>query len=280
VSDTRTITLADGRELAWIEWGAPDGAVLLFIHGTPGTRHQLRFDEVEARARSLRCINLDRPGFGASTFHRGRTYTSWAHDVESFMDLQGVDQFTVLGLSAGAPHALACAAVLDDRVRATVVVSGVPPNWMRSRNEHETDLQRKFRSAHRGMRTRVRTRLIGRSPRRAVEFLVQTVPPSDAAVVARLDVRRRLELDAASQPRAVARAILQDRELWEGPWELDLGSICTPVHIWHGTEDRSVPVGATHLLRDELQASSYHELEGAGHFFVFERIWEIVDAVG
>jgi pimeloyl-ACP methyl ester carboxylesterase len=279
VPDARTITLEDGRRLAWLEWGDPDGEALLFIHGTPGTRHQLVFDEADARARSLRCINLDRPGFGSSTFHDHRTYTTWARDVEAFMDRGGIDRFTVLGLSAGAPHALACAALLHDRVRTTVVVSGVPPNWMASRSEHDTQMRRALRSADRNARTKIRSWAIARSPGRAVDYLVRGLPPSDAAVIARADVRRRLELDASTQPRTVARAIVQDRSLWEGPWGLDLGSIATPVHIWHGTEDRSVPVGVIRLLRDELRASSYHELEGAGHFFVFERIWEIVDAV-
>lgn len=251
---------------------------MLLLHGTPGTRHQLVFDEVGAKERGLRCLNLDRPGYGMSSFHADRTYESFARDVASFLDHYGIGEFVVLGFSAGAPHALGCAAVLKDRVRATLVVSGVPPNWARSERS-ASGVRDSLHAARRAARITARSWLVRRAPSRAVGHLIRHAPACDAVILSRSDIRANLITDARSQPRSVARSIVQDWTLWESPWDLDLRSIRTAVHVWHGTEDRSVPVSATHLLLDELATPQYHELEGAGHFFVFDRFWELIDSV-
>jgi len=39
VGDTQLFELEDGRELAWTEYGAPDGVAVMAFHGSPGTRH-------------------------------------------------------------------------------------------------------------------------------------------------------------------------------------------------------------------------------------------------
>src|SRR5438270_6404019 len=38
--DTRVIRLADGRDLAWVELGDPDGAPVFVFHGAPGSAGQ------------------------------------------------------------------------------------------------------------------------------------------------------------------------------------------------------------------------------------------------
>ena len=39
--ETRVIELADGRDLAWLELGDPDGVPVFAFHGTPGSRLSL-----------------------------------------------------------------------------------------------------------------------------------------------------------------------------------------------------------------------------------------------
>jgi pimeloyl-ACP methyl ester carboxylesterase len=50
--------------------------------------------------------------------------SSAATDISHIADALGISQFAVFGHSGGAPHALACAALLPDRV--TAVVAGAP----------------------------------------------------------------------------------------------------------------------------------------------------------
>jgi len=59
-----------------------------------------------------------------------------------------------------------------------------------------------------------------------------------------------------------------------GRWEFDPLDIENPfpngegsVHLWHGAEDRIVPVIISRYLAEKLQWIQYHELPDAGHMF-------------
>ena len=61
-------------------------------------------------------------------------------------DALGIDRFAVLGHSGGGPHALACGALLPDRVLAVVSVSAPAPpgaqdlDWFAGRSSSGEDL--------------------------------------------------------------------------------------------------------------------------------------------
>src|SRR3984957_7936913 len=69
----------------------------------------------------------DRPGYGGSDSDDGRAVASAAADVAAIADALGIGRFAVLGHSGGGPHALACAALLPERVIAAVSVSAPAP---------------------------------------------------------------------------------------------------------------------------------------------------------
>ena len=119
-----TMTLPDGRTLAYTEIGAPGGPVALYFHGAPGSRLELvALDEAFA-AVGVRVVTPDRPGYGGSTPRRGRTTADWADDVAALADHLGVERFAVMGLSSGGPYAVACASLLGDRVTGAIVAAG------------------------------------------------------------------------------------------------------------------------------------------------------------
>lgn len=66
-----------------------------------------------------------------------------------------------------------------------------------------------------------------------------------------------------------------------GRWEFDPMDLQNPfpkgegtVHIWHGDEDRLVPVILQRYIAERLPWIHYHELPGCGHFFPY------VDGIG
>jgi pimeloyl-ACP methyl ester carboxylesterase len=87
----------------------------------------------------LHWVSYDRPGYGGSSPHDGRTAVSAAADVAAIADALGIGRFAVLGHSGGGPHALACAALLPERVMAAVSVSAPAPfdaaglDWLAAR---------------------------------------------------------------------------------------------------------------------------------------------------
>jgi pimeloyl-ACP methyl ester carboxylesterase len=123
----RTVATPDGRELAFAVWGDPDGFPVLALHGTPGCRLERWLDEDLYRGLGVCLVTHDRAGYGRSTRRRGRRIVDEVDDVVLLADHLGFERFGVSGGSCGGPHALACAALLPDRVvRATCTV-GVAP---------------------------------------------------------------------------------------------------------------------------------------------------------
>jgi pimeloyl-ACP methyl ester carboxylesterase len=121
------VRLADGRILRTQDSGAADGQPVLLFHDGLGSR--LVADPLAAVAThaGLRLLSHDRPGFGGSTAQPGRRVADAAADVTAIADRLGVDRFAVWGTSGGGPFALACAALLPDRVVAAALVSPLAP---------------------------------------------------------------------------------------------------------------------------------------------------------
>jgi alpha/beta hydrolase family protein len=91
IADT-TVTLADGRRLAYTEWGDPNGSPLLYFHGYPASRLMCP-DERATLSAGVRLIAPDRPGVGRSDVQEGRTIADWPADVDSLADALGIDRF-------------------------------------------------------------------------------------------------------------------------------------------------------------------------------------------
>src|SRR5262249_11736586 len=121
----QTQRLPDGRELGYAEWGDPDGAPVLYFHGTPASRlDPVCFPDAPAAA-GVRLLSLDRPGMGLSTFQRRRRIADWPADVSAFADALGLERFGVAGWSGGGPYVLACAWRLADRLTGAALAAGV-----------------------------------------------------------------------------------------------------------------------------------------------------------
>jgi pimeloyl-ACP methyl ester carboxylesterase len=121
------VTVEGGRLVAAAEWGDPKGFPVFNLHGTPGCRLGRHPDEDAVRELGIRLITYDRPGYGASTRHRGRRVVDCVSDVAAIADALGIETFAVTGGSGGGPHALAVAARLPDRVLRARCVVGVAP---------------------------------------------------------------------------------------------------------------------------------------------------------
>src|SRR5690242_11688270 len=128
VTSQRTqLRMANGRALDMFESGPPDGRVLVYHHGTPGSRMPFRAMLAAAHRLGLRLVTTSRPGYGDSTRHAGRSVADVATDTAAVLDAVGAERCLVAGWSGGGPHALACAARLADRVDAALVIAGVAP---------------------------------------------------------------------------------------------------------------------------------------------------------
>ena len=285
MGDTVVMVLPDDRELAWLELGDPKGPPVFVFHGTPGSRLQVSFDQEPIIAAGVRFIAVDRPGYGHSTFQRGRRLADWPSDVACLADHLKVDRFSVVGISGGGPHAVVSARFLTDRVVGVGIVSGVGPL---------ADLE-----AEEGMMgfNRAVTRLARTSPylvypplalgafvfRKWPEVALRAasgqLPAADIEVFSRPEVKAAFIEDYRRASSTSALAAAQDFALFAREWGFCLEDITAPVDIWHGDKDRNVPISHGRIQAERIPGARFHECPGLGHMLAVDRMEEILRSV-
>ena len=124
------LELGDGRTLHVYDTGAgdADGRLAVFWHhGSPNIGAPPKPLFSAADRLGIRWVSYDRPGYGGSTQCPDRNVASAAADASAVADALGIERFAVMGHSGGGSHALACAALLQERVLGVVVVAGMAP---------------------------------------------------------------------------------------------------------------------------------------------------------
>lgn len=251
------------RRLAVQQWGIPSGHPVFLLHGTPGSRLSARPDDTELQRLGVRLVTYDRPGYGLSDPHPGRSVADAADDVRAIADALDLDTFAVLGRSGGGPHALACAALLPDRVTRVASLVGLAPydaaglDWMRGMVEMN---RQQYSAAIRGARQLAQMLYpqvvaMRSNPEHLVRRLEAQAPPEDVATLS--DPGYRSEL-ARSMHEAIDRSLdgwAADSLAFTRPWGFDPSWIRTPTLLWHGTRDVFSPVAHARWLANRIKGA-------------------------
>src|ERR1700680_322947 len=122
------VRLRGGRRLRYSEAGPGAGAPLIYCHGAIGTPlgRALDLDALLSDV-GVRYVAISRPGVGGSDPAPGRTVGEFADDVRQLTEALGIQRFSVVGVSAGGPYALAIAHQLPGRVAKVAVCSSLSP---------------------------------------------------------------------------------------------------------------------------------------------------------
>ncbi|MBL0897791.1 MAG: alpha/beta hydrolase [Reyranella sp.] len=272
---TRTVTTPDGRTLAWLEVGDPQGPLVIHNHGGPGSRLEARlFAEAASKSR-LRLVCVDRPGIGRSSPQKTRSYAGWAEDMVAIADALGADTFGVTGWSEGGPWALAAAAYIDaGRLRHVSSIAGgsygtFGDNWAADRLSKADamggTLALRFKPGFRLMYA-----ALGLTARRFRKSFVgqvrKAVNDYDREILLRPEVEA-IFCDMSAECFAHGSdGLVRDSELLYRHWAFDVTKIERPVHMWQGTDDRLVTASINRAVADRMPGAVWHEVEGAGHF--------------
>jgi pimeloyl-ACP methyl ester carboxylesterase len=122
-----TVRLPGGPTLNYREWGRPDGAVVLLLHGL--TSSSLSWRNVAPQlGERFRVIALDARGHGGSQWLRDYSFEVMRDDVARFMEEVGFLAAIVIGHSMGAITAYDLAAARPDLIRLLVLEEMPPPD--------------------------------------------------------------------------------------------------------------------------------------------------------
>lgn len=260
------LRLDDGRTLHVYDTGArgDDELVVHWHHGTPNIGVPPAPLAAESERLGIRWISHDRPGYGGSTVRPGRDVAAVAADVAAVADALGVERFAVMGHSGGGPHALACGALLADRVVAVVAVSGIAPHdapgldWYAGMTASGVD---SLRAAAQGREAKVRYETSG------VDYDPEFTPADRAALTGPW-----AWLDTVTGPEAGAGldGLVDDDLAFVAPWGFDPAAVAAPTLLLHGGRDRIVPAAHSAWMAGRCPRAELRLTPDDGHVSILE----------
>jgi pimeloyl-ACP methyl ester carboxylesterase len=277
-----TAKTRDGRALAFVQRGAEDGVPVIVCHGTPGSRRTRHPDPEMYTRHGVKMVVYDRPGYGASDAHIGRSVADAAGDIEAIADELGFDRFAVVGGSGGAPHALACGALLQDRVlRVGALVTPAPSDTddfdfyeglaeinvkefgaaIQGREAIEAFIQPYVDQFH-------------ADPDAVIEEILSELPEVDREIASREGFRQVMRESFVEAVRQGVRGWADDDLAFAKSWGFEPEEVHAEVRLWQGELDVLAPRTHGEYVAGRLPNARFELLEGGGHFL--DEQWDVV----
>jgi pimeloyl-ACP methyl ester carboxylesterase len=267
------VTTPDGRTLRVLDAGPQDGAPVLVHNGTPNSRLLYGHDVERAEEQDVRMISYDRPGYGGSTRLAGRSVADCVIDVRAIAAALRIERLAVWGISGGGPHALACAALLEDLVPAVGVLGSIAPwgaegldyfDGMGEANVEDIKLELADKAAARAKMEADREAYVQADAPGLTKELITLLSPVDAAVMTS-EFGQYLVDCIRSGLAPGADGWWDDCETFLAPWGFGLPAIRTPVLLMHGRHDRFVPFAHGQWLAAHVPGVEAFLSEEDGH---------------
>lgn len=256
--------LGNGNQLHIYDSGiaGPSTLNLFWLHGTPSTGALPVRLLNSSQHLSIRWISFDRPGYGSSTPNPNRTVVSTANYVAQIADSLQINRFAVLGYSGGGPYALACGALLPDRVFGVASVSGPAPlsadglDWFQNMTVVNAD---EFKAARAGRIT--------------LERYLQTATP-EPEMFAPIDLAALAGewswfvnvVDLALQSGTHGQ--IDDDLALVTDWGFSLTKIAVPTLLLHGLDDQLVPSAHANWLARHIPMADLRLFPSQGHISI------------
>jgi pimeloyl-ACP methyl ester carboxylesterase len=284
-----SLQLEDGRTLSYAVYGSPvPQKTVIYMHGFPSSRYEGKLWHSACAQRNIRLIAPDRPGNGLSTFQPNRRILDWPADVLSLTDHLKVHEFYILGVSGGAPYALACVKEISKkRLLGASIVSGLYPiKFGTAGMLLPSRIMLWVAPWMTGLATTVFDNMMGKASRDQDPNVFEEMMSKE------IDNRHPGDQRAFKDPTNWPIFVAMTRESfhrgsegasWEArlngsDWGFELGQLYVgdnrvPLTLWHGTEDANCPAAMAQKAKDMMTGSVLNLKEGEGHVsFIFRHV--------
>ena len=268
-TDCLSMTLPDGRQLGYAEYGDLEGKPILYFHGFPGSRLEPSHLQNIALSNHYRLIGIDRPGMGLSSMHQTYSILSWADDVEMFADYLGLEKFSIIGQSGGAPFIAACAYKIPHRINSAAIVSGIAPFEI---PEATASLSRGNRFVNKAVQAMpwiatgmMKLALMMYKKPWMLKHILKQMPEVDRLAFQSLGSNEILSSMLLEPFRKGVTGAAYEFQLMVKPWGFDIVNIKSPISIWQGGMDKQVPVAHANIYAKLIPNAKLTLLKQEGH---------------
>jgi pimeloyl-ACP methyl ester carboxylesterase/DNA-binding CsgD family transcriptional regulator len=293
ISDTKVessqkahcLRLPDGRRMAYVDRGDPQGIPLIFTRGILGSRLAVSPDEAILWAKGIRLLVPDRPGSGLSDPNPRHSLLTWAQDVRLLAEHLRIPRWHLMGFATGAAYALACAYRHPKQVASALLVGAAPEigtrrdlNLFRGDLKHGLILCRYAPT----MVKHLYSLLIKNVERRVHQYFndtLSTMPAVDQMVFT--DAALRLN-EAQSVLEGTANGnptFLNEMSIAASAWGFEISEITQPLSFWHGKIDPFVSWKSSEKMAAQCRDARFHLVEDGGQYLIFSHWGQLLDEV-
>lgn len=282
LQDHKTLQLVDGRNMAYEEYGDPQGELVVHCHSVLGSRHETAFNADEiCRQRGIRLVVADRPGFGASDPDTEACFSKWPHDLVQLLDFLGAEKCSLTGYAMGGQYALACSHELPERIKRVAIISaGLAPRSKKDYDQIIPLYKMNNRLAYHipkvyGLLSAVLVKGVLNDPENFFGQLSEKLDAEDRKVMDSDEFKTKMFSSMKEGFRQGGKASSRDIIQYMHDWKYDISKITVPVDIWHGDCDHHVPNILSEKFKPMLSDHQYYLQPGMGHYMFFT-LWQNV----
>jgi len=280
----QTITLKDGRQLCYAEYGDPEGVPVMLIHGSPGHRLFWKYFPEFPFLSGMRFIAIDRPGYGMSDFKKDITFTDLADDIVALANSLKIDRFSIIGVSGGGPYTLACAWKIPERLEKVIVISTMGPlvpNVIKTTGRTNRIVFQITKYAPWLMRLNMKmlSAMQNKNADKYIRRMTYKLSGSDKIAIMKKPVRNALMSMFGEATQNGSDGYAQDVINVSRPWPFDLSEIKKEVHVWQPEDDTSTPPAVARHLKSVIPKCHIHYVPNAGHLWMIEHLCTVLREV-
>jgi len=212
---------------------------------------------------------------GQSTLKPDRKFLDYPYDISELADRLGIEKFGVMGWSGGGPHTVVCAYEIPERLLFNIALCGytnfaelpgAAGMFSTKVDQVSVEIAKRFpRMYH--LFFSFFSMSLKFFPNLLYKTTSESLNDSDKEIM--LDPAFKTHF-LSDQREAIAqgtKGVMIDSVIHYDDWGFRLKEITSKVHVFHGTEDKLVPIAFGRHLAENIPNCDFHVMENQGHMF-------------
>ncbi len=242
------------------EYGIPEGKLLIYFHGAPGSPKEAEVFDQYAKEFSLKVICFDR--FSVDIALQNQDYYQYL--AKTIIDEAKGQPVNLVGFSIGCQAAIETGKYIKNQVQSLHLISAAAPldgddflNDMAGKMVFT--LAKKYPTAFKCL-SYWQTLLAKVAPNALFKMLFSSAADQDQSLSKTEDFKRYITPILTHCFSKTVQGYIREISLYVTPWKAEIDNCTIKTHIWHGTHDNWSPVSMGHYLKKKMPLATQLEL--------------------
>jgi pimeloyl-ACP methyl ester carboxylesterase/DNA-binding CsgD family transcriptional regulator len=287
---TKKCTLQDGRYLSYLDISNNPyyeiEETIIVLHNMMGSAFEIPSSiDALVQEHNLRILVPERPGYGDSSQHEGRSHESFCQDLSQLLDQLDIKKVKVIAHSIGGAYALAMAEFMPERIERIAMVNAI--------TRLEDMLQSKpvpalVSAVHQSLRFApfliepILKMAVGKDIEHFYSQQLNYMRPTKEGRAADINLLSQPEFRSYSL-KNLKQSAKQGIQIWSeelklsfSEWPFEVTNNTMEYQFWHGDEDDVISVNAAIRLAKTLNTQCFFRLKYETHYLFSRHLNEVI----